>query len=73
MLSRRDGPCAICNKTKLPVLEASSVSEASKGGYILSDFNESGASKVVIIATGSEVSLALDSVSSLQSKVMMFE
>lgn len=68
MLSRRDGPCAIClTRQNLPILEAHSVSEASKGGYILSEFTLSGAPKVILVATGSEVSLALESLEDLQA------
>jgi transketolase len=40
------------------VLEASKVVDAAKGGYILEEAS-SGLAKVILIATGSEVSLAL--------------
>ena len=67
MLARRDGPCAIClTRQDLPILSASQVSGASKGGYVLSDFTCSGAPQVILLATGSEVSLALDAVGDLQ-------
>ena len=69
MISRRDGPCAIClTRQNLPVIEASKASGASKGGYVLSDFVRNDDPKVIILATGSEVSLAMSSVNALREK-----
>jgi transketolase len=62
MLDRRDGPCAIClTRQNLPVLEGD-VSGARFGGYVYKDFVENGSKKFIIVATGSEVSLALEAV-----------
>ncbi len=59
-LSRRDGPTALClTRQALPVLDRSTLSPAAglaRGGYILSDARNF---SVILIATGSEVHLAL--------------
>ena len=69
MISRQDGPCAIClTRQNLPTIEASKASGASKGGYVLSDFLSIDEPKVIILATGSEVSLAMESVNALREK-----
>ena len=66
-LMRRDGPSALCfTRQKLPVLARESVSGAERGGYVLSD--SEGDKVVSLIATGSEVALALDAAELLQSK-----
>ena len=53
-----EGPHAlILSRQNLPVLEASRTRDAARGGYVLSDTD--GAPSIILIATGSEVSLAL--------------
>lgn len=60
-LENRNGPAAlVLSRQKLPVLEQSGSAGAERlerGGYVLSD--EGKAPDVILIATGSEVSLAL--------------
>jgi transketolase len=51
----------------LPVLEPSKVVDASKGGYVLEDAS-SGMAKVILIATGSEVGLALQARERLEAE-----
>jgi transketolase len=76
-LARRDGPTAIClTRQGLPIYdrtEFGAASGARKGGYILADSSdEQGSSPttpdVVLIATGSEVDLAVRSREALQSE-----
>jgi transketolase len=59
---RSDGPtCLVLTRQNLPVLDRSKLAPASllhQGAYVLSD-NASGAPKVILIGTGSEVSLCL--------------
>lgn len=57
-LERKDGPTAlILTRQPLPVLAGVEAQAVEKGGYVLSDAADP---KAVIVATGSEVSLALD-------------
>jgi len=57
-LERTDGPTAIIlTRQALPVLTGVSVEGAMRGGYVLSDAPQA---KAAIVATGSEVSLALE-------------
>jgi len=77
ILERLDGPCALClTRQNLPVLDRENLSLAdasglSKGGYVLKDFSNMGDSQTlplkqcIILATGSEVSLALDSAAAM--------
>jgi transketolase len=59
VLEHTDRPAGLAlSRQNLPVLEASKVVDAAKGGYILEEAS-SGLAKVILIATGSEVSLAL--------------
>jgi transketolase len=59
VLEHNDRPAALAlSRQGLPVLEASKVTNASKGGYVLEDAS-TGLPKVILIATGSEVGLAL--------------
>jgi transketolase len=53
----------VLSRQNLPVLNSESVAGADKGGYILSD--SIGAPSLIIVATGSEVSLALETKQSL--------
>ena len=67
-LSRRDGPSALCfTRQGLPILDAQSVSGAENGGYILADESGEGTA-VTLCASGSEVSLAMDAKSELESQ-----
>jgi transketolase len=58
-LERRDGPTALAlTRQKLPILEGSSADAVSKGGYVVSD--AAGESpQLILMATGSEVSIAV--------------
>jgi len=57
-LERADGPTAIIlTRQALPVLTGVSIEGVMSGGYVLSDAPQS---KAAIVATGSEVSLALE-------------
>jgi transketolase len=58
-LEHTDRPTALAlSRQNLPVLDAAKVSDAAKGGYVLEEAS-SGLPELIIIATGSEVSLAL--------------
>jgi transketolase len=78
-IERTDGPTAlIFSRQKLPVFDQSKLAPASgvrKGAYILSDAN--GEPELILIATGSEVSLALEAQNELakqdvQARVVSF-
>ena len=57
-LKRTDGPtCLVLTRQKLPVMDNKEVAGADKGGYILT---EDDGFEAIIIATGSEVEIALD-------------
>jgi transketolase len=66
-IERTDGPTALVfSRQKLPVFDQSKLAPASgvrKGAYILSD--ASGEPELILLATGSEVSLALEAQSEL--------
>ena len=56
-LARRDGPTALLfSRQNVPFAQRTSLPDVAKGGYVLSDAPEA---KAVVIATGSEVQLAL--------------
>jgi transketolase len=58
-LEKTDGPVGIAlSRQNLPVLDPEKVKNASKGGYILEE-GSTGTPEIILIATGSEVSLAL--------------
>ena len=58
-LEKTDGPVGFAlSRQNLPVLDPAKVTDAVKGGYILEE-GSSGLPEVILIATGSEVSLAL--------------
>ncbi|MCU1659835.1 MAG: transketolase [Pseudonocardiales bacterium] len=58
-LEHTDRPIALAlSRQNLPVLDPAKVSDADKGGYVLEEAS-SGLPEIIIIATGSEVSLAL--------------
>ncbi len=59
VLEHTDRPAGIAlTRQGLPVLDAAKVADAAKGGYVLEEAS-TGAPQVLLIATGSEVSLAL--------------
>ena len=59
MLENTDRPAGLAlSRQPLPVLDPAAVVDAAKGGYVLAEAS-SGMAEVILIATGSEVSLAL--------------
>jgi transketolase len=59
ILEKTDGPAGLAlSRQNLPVLDPDKVRDAAKGGYILEE-GSSGLPDVILVATGSEVSLAL--------------
>jgi transketolase len=59
VLEKTDGPAGFAlSRQNLPVLDPAKVTDAVKGGYILEE-GSSGLPEVILVATGSEVSLAL--------------
>ncbi|MDQ2836016.1 MAG: transketolase [Actinomycetota bacterium] len=59
VLKNTDRPAGLAlSRQALPVLDPAKVRDASKGGYVLEEAS-SGVAQVILIATGSEVSLAL--------------
>ena len=57
-LKNTEGPtCLVLTRQNLPVLDGTDVANAAKGGYVL---NEDADFEAIIIATGSEVEIALD-------------
>ncbi len=59
VLENTDRPAALAlSRQNLPVLDPAKVVDAGKGGYVLEEASE-GMAKVILIATGSEVGLAL--------------
>ncbi|HZZ95429.1 MAG TPA: transketolase [Jatrophihabitantaceae bacterium] len=68
ILEKTDGPVGIAlSRQNLPVLDPVRTAEAGKGGYILEEAG-SGRAKVIIIATGSEVGLALKAREALEAE-----
>ena len=69
-LERRDGPTALAlSRQNLPILDRTalaSADDASRGGYILWDTADE--PQVIIIATGSEVHIALEAAQALESE-----
>ncbi|WP_278805302.1 transketolase [Acinetobacter soli] len=66
-LERKDGPTAlILSRQNLPFQSRSEaqIQDAAKGGYVLAQ--EKGELKAIIIATGSEVSIAMDAYAQLE-------
>ncbi|KAM0792595.1 Transketolase [Microbotryomycetes sp. NB124-2] len=65
-LQTANAPSVLClTRQNLPQLEGSSIENTLKGGYVLHE--ESGA-KVTLVATGSEVALAVDAAKALSGK-----
>ncbi len=69
ILERRDGGPAgiILSRQNLPVLEGTSTEGVDKGGYVLSD-SPTGTVDVQLLASGSEVSLAVESQQALAAE-----
>jgi len=68
VLERNDHPTGIAlSRQPLPVLDAASVQQAYRGGYILREAS-TGTPKLIIVATGSEVSLALAARETLEAE-----
>jgi len=66
-LIKSDGPVAlILSRQKLPVLDANKTKGAARGGYVLEE--ASGAPRVIFIATGAEVHVALRARALLESE-----
>jgi transketolase len=63
-LRRSGGPTAIvCSRQKLPVLDRATLAPASgtvRGAYVLGDAGRGGEPEMILIATGSELPLALE-------------
>ena len=68
ILEKTDGPAGLAlSRQNLPVLDPVKTADAGKGGYILEEAS-SGRAKVIIIATGSEVGLALKAREALEAE-----
>jgi transketolase len=68
ILEKTDGPAGlVLSRQNLQVLDADRVSEAGRGGYVLEEAS-SGRAQVIIIATGSEVGLALKAREALEAE-----
>ncbi len=62
-------PCAfVLSRQNLPVLEVCDKSKISKGGYIIKDASNPQSPQITLIATGSEVALALECAKALESE-----
>jgi len=69
MLGRRDGPsCILTTRQGLPVLEGVTAEGVAQGGYVLYSAGPQNADTILFIATGSEVSLALEAAKRLASE-----
>ncbi len=60
VLERPDGPCGLAlTRQNLPVLEGTSTEGVAKGGYVLADASD-GQPRLILIATGSELQIAVE-------------
>ena len=67
ILEHTDRPAGLClTRQNVPVLDRSAVDGAARGGYVLAEA-EGGTPQVVLLATGSEVHIALDARELLQA------
>ncbi|MDT4916269.1 MAG: transketolase, partial [Pseudonocardiales bacterium] len=67
ILEKTDGPAGLAlSRQNLPVLDPVKVQDAVKGGYILEE-GSAGLPEVILVATGSEVSLALQARETLEA------
>ena len=68
-MERRDGPNALCfTRQNLPIMNAEVTQGAARGAYVVRDFDGSQTKQCILLATGSEVSLALQAVDSLTAE-----
>jgi len=70
-VEKQDGPTSLClSRQNLPFVkrDAATIEAIRKGGYVLSKVDADGTAKAVIIATGSEVDLALKAQAALAQK-----
>jgi len=66
-LENRDAPTLLAlSRQKLPILEGSSIANAEKGGYVLSD--SEGTPELILIGTGSEVMLCVEAAQQLRGE-----
>ncbi len=72
VLTRQDGPSALClTRQAVPTFDRSKVGKTSgvaKGAYVLVEESRSGDPDVIIVATGSEVHLAVEAAEQLEKK-----
>jgi transketolase len=70
ILEKADGPAGLClSRQDLPVVDRDAHGSAegvAKGGYVLAEASGAGLPEVIIVATGSEVALALDARAQLE-------
>lgn len=65
-ISRRDGPTAlVLTRQSVPTLENGNASQLARGAYVLKDFGEP---EIILMASGSEVSLVLDAAQKLHEE-----
>ena len=70
-LERKTGPSCLClSRQSLPQLEGSSINSIKKGGYILYESKTDKDLELILIATGSEVSLSLEAIKKLENENM---
>jgi len=70
-IERRDGPTAlVLSRQKLPQQprDAAQLAGAARGGYVLHDPEPADAARCIIVATGSEVALAMDAARQLDQE-----
>ena len=69
MLMDETGPsCIMTTRQNLPILEGTSADGVSKGAYVIYKANEQDEKTILFIATGSEVSLAIDAAKKLAAE-----
>jgi transketolase len=67
ILERTSGPCGLAlTRQNIPVLEGTSHEGVAKGGYIVAEAS-SGLPQVILIATGSELQMAVDAREALEA------
>jgi transketolase len=67
-LRKTDGPVGFAlSRQNLPVLDPAKVRDAAKGGYVLEDGSH-GVPEIILIATGSEVALAMQAREQLEAE-----
>jgi transketolase len=70
-LERTNGPtCLLFTRQNVPFQrrDASQITSVRRGGYVLADWSDASAKRMVIIATGSEVALAMDARAALAAE-----